>query len=133
MLYALILLGLSSFSCEAALRVFVSTSLPEATLKTLYHDVQKGGGTLVIRGLIHNSFMETAKVFQKLGIEAQIDPEAFTKENISCIPTFILEDNKSKDKISGHVSLDYVLELFEKQGDASQEAKALLIKLRGQP
>lgn len=124
-----VLFVLTGLSCEAHLRVFVSLSLPENTLKHLYKDTQKVGGTLVIRGLPKNSFMEMAKVFQRLEIEAQMDPEAFTQEDIKVVPTFILEEGVKKDKISGHLSLFYVLELFSKEGDVTFHAKSLLEKL----
>jgi type F conjugative transfer system pilin assembly protein TrbC len=54
------------------LLVFVSFSMPMATLKQLSLQAQEVGGQLVFRGLIKNSFQETIPKLKELGAEVLI-------------------------------------------------------------
>lgn len=59
------------------LLVFVSFSMPGASLKALHAQVTRLKGKLVLRGLINGSFRETAQKLKDLQIEAIIDPILF--------------------------------------------------------
>jgi len=117
--------------------VFASFSMPEPTLKQLASDLKKINGALVIRGLINNSFKETALYLQKLGEGVLLDPTLFEKFNIAAVPTFIIlegdlksEQNPVHDRLSGNVSVRFFLEKASQEGDI-RAAALLLQKLKG--
>jgi conjugal transfer pilus assembly protein TrbC len=116
--------------------VLASFSMPQATLKQLAADLKKVDGVLVIRGLINNSFKETALTLQKLGTSVLLDPTLFEKFNITSVPTFIIFDGDLKeehptfDRMTGNVSLRFVLEKFAQEGEI-KSVVLLLEKLKG--
>jgi len=116
--------------------VFASFSMPQATLKQLAADLKKVDGVLVIRGLINNSFKETAITLQKLGTSVLLDPTLFEKYNITSVPTFIIfkgelkDDHPPYDHLTGNVSLRFVLEKVAQEGEI-KSAALLLEKLKG--
>ena len=116
--------------------VFASFSMPQATIKHLAADLKKVGGALVIRGLINNSFKETAITLQKLGERVLLDPTLFEKFSITSVPTFIIFEGDLKDeqppydRISGNVSLRFALEKVAQEGEIKSVA-LLLEKLKG--
>jgi conjugal transfer pilus assembly protein TrbC len=94
--------------------VFVSASMPLASLQNLLRDAQGYEATLVMRGLQGNSFKETAAFIQKLtqgltstqGID--IDPELFMRFNVTHVPVFIrLKEGQELARLSGNVSLAF--------------------------
>lgn len=113
-----------------ALLVFVSFTLPKEALQTLVESVQKAGGMVVIRGLIDNSFVKTAALLKDLKGSVQLDPKVFEKYHIKSVPTFVLEEGDKQDRLTGNVSLDYVLEKFTQQGEV-KGADRYLNRLRG--
>lgn len=116
--------------------VFASFSMPEATLKQLAADLKKVGGALVIKGLINNSFKETASQLQKLETGVLLDPTLFEKFNITSVPTFIIfegdlkDDHSIYDRLTGNVSLRFALEKVTQEGEI-KSAALLLEKLKG--
>lgn len=111
---------------------FVSFSMPDDALLRLASEMTSVGGQLVIRGLPKNSFKEFAQrvlALQGKGLQAslQIDPKLFEQYSIAMVPTVVLPEGNSFDKIAGHISLDYALEKF-----GSEKAIKLLMKLRGE-
>lgn len=116
--------------------VLASFSMPQATLKQLAADLKKVDGVLVIRGLINNSFKETALTLQKLGTSVLLDPTLFEKFNITSVPTFIIFEGDLKDehppydRLMGNVSLRFVLEKVAQEGEIKSVA-LLLEKLKG--
>ncbi|OJW46976.1 MAG: type-F conjugative transfer system pilin assembly protein TrbC [Alphaproteobacteria bacterium 41-28] len=128
---------------ETQFYIFVSLSLEEKALLNLAIDAKRYGATLVLRGFINGSYVETAKALQKIIQEADqgfiIDPELFTLFSITAVPTFILAkpfqlntleriQTPLHDRIQGHISAQYALETFAKEGSLSEEAKVLLAK-----
>lgn len=113
------------------LLVFVSFTLPKETLKVLVESVQKVGGIVVVRGLVDNSFVKTAVLLKDLKGGVQLDPKLFETYQIKSVPTFILEKADQQDRLTGNVSLNYVLEKFSQQGDVKEEAEQFLNRLRG--
>jgi type-F conjugative transfer system pilin assembly protein TrbC len=122
--------------------IFVSFSLGEKALLNLAQDAKRYGATLVLRGFKTGSHVKTVhalqKIIEKTGQGFIIDPELFTLFAIQAIPTFVLSKpfhlNASEriqtplhDQIQGHVSVQYALETFAKEGDLKDEAKSLLL------
>jgi len=116
--------------------VFASFSMPQATIKHLAMDLKKVGGALVIRGLINNSFKKTAMALQKLGEGVLLDPTLFEKYNVTSVPTFIIfevdlkDEHPPYDRLTGNVSLRFVLEKVAQEGKI-KSAALLLEKLKG--
>ncbi len=113
--------------------ICVSFSMTDQALLSLAEELESLGGVLILRGLPDNSFKELAKRLTSLknkGLQAaiQINPQLFQDYNITQVPTFILREEKEWYKLSGHVSLDYALEQFEKE--KSSKAKELRKKIR---
>jgi conjugal transfer pilus assembly protein TrbC len=92
--------------------VFVSFSMPKASLKELSDQCQKYGATLVIRGVHEGSFTKTKdKIFEisETGLNIDINPELFKRYNIHKVPTFVLIKNgKEISRLSGNVTLEFV-------------------------
>lgn len=93
--------------------IFVSLSMPEATLKSLYIDAQAHGAALVLRGLKNHSFKQTTEALKQLGITVQIDPLLFKKYQIKAVPTFVWVVGPQTHTLSGNVSLAYALSQFK--------------------
>lgn len=113
--------------------VFVSFSMPEASLKSLAQEAQRDasqrvstqGDTsqgaltqqhhvmLVMRGLYQDSFAKTAQKLQELGISIDINPELFEKHHIASVPTFVLVRNSHAVlSLKGNVTLSFVAKEF---------------------
>lgn len=107
--------------------IFVSFSLPDTTLKSLYRDTKRTGGKLVLRGLYQNSFKKTVVKLRELEIEIVIDPLIFRKYQITAVPTFLLLKEESAFQIRGHISVIYALQQMINQGNVA--AKELLTQL----
>ena len=127
---------------KVGLLVFVSFSMPEASLIELSEDAGKVDGALNLRGWIDGDLRKTiasvGKVMQESGWGMLTIPEYFASCNVNEVPTFVLADFdlmgniKSFDKVSGHVPLDYALAEIAKRGQYKEEAKMLLDKLRSE-
>ena len=91
--------------------VFVSFSMPKASLVELNKQAQKYNATLIMRGIYKNSFSEMKKKILEIspdGLSINIDPKAFEQYNIKQVPTFVLvEKNKEINRLSGNVSLGF--------------------------
>ena len=73
------------------LMIFVSFSMSDQDLQSLYHEVQIVGGRLVMRGLHQNSWKVMAQKIQVLKIAVDIDPDAFDRYHITSVPQFVLQ------------------------------------------
>lgn len=128
----------------AELYLFVSFSLGEKALLNLAQEARAYGATLILKGFIEGSYAKTVKALQaiitKTGQGFIIDPELFTLFNVKAVPTYVLskpfqlnalERNQTPmhDHIQGHISPQYALEKFAKEGDLQQEASSLLANL----
>lgn len=116
---------------EPKLYIFVSFSMPDKTLKDLQKSSERIGGHLVVNGLYKDSFIETQKRIQDLGINVDINPNLFDDHKVNHVPTFIYENSNTKeiDRISGNISLEFAIETFAKGG--SLECQNILHKLQG--
>ncbi len=135
------------------LMIFVSSSIPQSSLKDLMIQAKKSGGVLVFRGMI-GSLKSTAKFLgdiSKNNVQAIIDPRLFDLFNVQVVPTIIVlktatqncqsdgnGDNNGNsckitpihDRISGNITLDYALEtIVNGQGETSQIASKFLAKI----
>jgi conjugal transfer pilus assembly protein TrbC len=106
--------------------IFVSFSMPKESIKGWIAQAQKVGASVYIRGLVNNSFKDTAKAVSEL-VQDQvggvlIDPNLFKKYSITQVPAVVVvngKDEKEDFVVYGDVSLDYAL---EKISNAMQEA-----------
>lgn len=87
--------------------IFVSLSMPEHALQSLYHEAEQMGATLILRGLKNNSFKQTAETLKSLKISVQIDPELFKKYHIENVPAFVLVGQDDFHILNGNVTLEY--------------------------
>ncbi len=113
--------------------IFVSFSMPQNLLKNYDDIARKLGAKLVIRGLKDNSFKETIQYLKNVktsGIMVDIDPTLFERFNVNLVPSFVLSDGHSYDKLVGSISIVYALEKFANEGDLKLQAKDILRNLR---
>lgn len=96
--------------------VFVSLSMGEAALKSLYQEAQDYGAILVLRGLEDNSLKKTTETLQRLEISVQIDPELFKHYEVQRVPTFVYLRPQKVHILAGHTSLHYALSRFKAEG-----------------
>jgi conjugal transfer pilus assembly protein TrbC len=112
-----------------ALMIFVSLSMPEATLQRLVDQAARAKASILIRGLVNGSLRDTvARVQGLIGqrqVAVQIDPQAFDRFAITRVPSFVLIRDGARPascasgtcappegfvRTAGDVSLDYALE-----------------------
>lgn len=124
--------------------VFISFSMPKESIKAWMQQAQKIGASVIIRGLINNSFKETVLVMNQFvdeGGGVQVDPQQFERYDIQQVPAVVLSDSsdlKSShynetqfDVVYGDVSLDYALiALANARNSRSEAAKQLASALR---
>ncbi len=118
----------------APLIAFVSFSMPEDSLKAILEQVDRVGGTILLRGLVNDSFKDTATVVAKFSTDSSpgfgVDPKLFAKYAIKTVPAFVVPNGDSFDKISGNISLVAALEAIVQEGENPETARRLLNKLR---
>ncbi len=78
----------------SALRIFITLDMPRGSLQRLVDQATRSGATLVLRGLKAQSMRQTIAAVSEL-IETRrvswvIDPDAFTRFQVSSAPTFVL-------------------------------------------
>lgn len=141
-----------SLQREPQLLVFVSLSMPEATLDRLVEQSAHAGAGLVLRGLAEGSLTRTVARLQRLigqrATSIQIDPQAFDRFGVRQVPTFVLtkpnaeangcatglcDSGQRHVMASGDVSLDYALSVFERSApDHAADARTFLRRLKPQ-
>ena len=118
------------------LMVFVSFSLPKATLQQIVGQAEKSGAVLVLRGLHGNSLTrmgeEIARLVGDRKVTAIIHPPAFKQFKVRQVPALVLARSGQASKIGedgcapvssfirvdGDVTQDYALDLIERQSPA---------------
>jgi conjugal transfer pilus assembly protein TrbC len=106
--------SLSSQQDKAQIMVFVSFSMPESSLKSLFQEVSQHNAVLVMHGLYQDSFVKTAQKLQNLGVTVDINPELFETHRISAVPTFVqVKNNHPIQNLKGNVTLEFVARKFE--------------------
>lgn len=120
------------------LYIFISTSMPSSSMKSYMEEAKIYDATLVLRGLVHQSFKQTLLVLkpfiEKYQISFIIDPLLYQTFDIKTVPAFVFvkeqENSMVFDKLCGHVTLTYALEQFVREGDLNKEAMFLLQQKR---
>ena len=137
-LIILVLFISSAFAANASanLYVFVSKSLKDSVIKAYIKQSKKTGAKLVFKGLINNSFVDTAKYIKELNEEEgaiEIDPNKFKKWNITQVPAIVLSNDcqgrdckEISDKMLGAVPIRYALTEFAETGDNKGLAQKIL-------
>jgi type-F conjugative transfer system pilin assembly protein TrbC len=127
--------------------IFVSSSIPQQSLKDLMLQARKTGAVLVFRGFIGN-LRNTAEFMQRLtkdNVSAIIDPRLFEMFKIERVPTFVVASNDIQgcegsscsvtpqhDRISGNITLNFALEqIANGKGSSKSVAEKYLKKLEG--
>lgn len=111
----------------------VSFSMPAASLKAIARQLQPYHGTIVLRGLVHQSFKETLQKIQTVWgtalVNIEIDPLKFRRFKVAHVPTVILLSNQSAssyDKVSGDVPICAALHTIERSGEHQKLAQQLI-------
>lgn len=132
---------------STCLFIFISSSMPENSIKNYIKSAKKTGARLVLNGLIENDLPKTLKTVASWGTEeispddVIIDPVAYERFSVHNIPTIILAQAEYPcpgttecstsfvDKISGDITLDFALRKFLEKGDLKEEAQKYLTLL----
>lgn len=125
---------LSEENTEQACFVFLSFSVPEATWIVLNQEVKKINGSIRVKGAPQNSLKELAKQIKHLrsvGVDSPIiiDPEAFSRFNITAVPAFVVIDHEKFDVILGNIPLVEVLRVLKERGETTKQSKTLFKQL----
>jgi len=124
--------------------IFVSFSMPDQSLQTILQQAKKIGASVVIRGLIHNSFKET---FTKIGEIIknsngggfELNPPLFKKFHIQSVPALVVlptVDMCANDTICSEENFDVVygnipildgLKAIRDHGNVSQKTASEII------
>ena len=112
--------------------VFASLSMPPKALRQLIGDASRAGGIVVFRGFPNNSMKDFSKALGKVVNEQDqlanvgIDPRLFRAFDVKAVPTYVAvssefdlcsgfnckTDLPAHDRMTGNVSINYVLETF---------------------
>ncbi len=131
--------------------LFVSLTMPRATLQGLVDQAARAKATIVIRGFANGSLRDTVALVQgligKRQVAIQIDPLAFDRFAISKVPSFVLVRDGTRPvacasgscapadsflRSTGDVSLDYALEHMQRSAPVFAPAAELFLKrIRG--
>jgi len=131
--------------------IFVSLTMPRATLQGLVDQAARAKAAIVIRGFANGSLRDTVAQVQgligKQQVAIQIDPLAFDRFTISKVPSFVLVRDGTRPvacasgtcapadsflRSTGDVSLDYALEHMQRSAPAFSPAAELFLKrIRG--
>lgn len=133
-----------------SLLVFISLTMPKATLQRLVEQAARAQASLILRGLVNGSLRDTVVQVQQLigqhQASVQIDPQAFDRFSIARVPAFVLIRNGARPtscssgtcappqafvRTAGDVSLDYALEHMVRVAPGLQhDARAFLQRLQ---
>ena len=106
------------------LLVFVSFSMPEASLKSLAQAAEQHNAVLITRGLYEDSFVKTANKLKDLGIGVDINPELFETYQIDAVPTFVcVKSGRPLWRLKGNVTLGFVTKKFKGQRPEEEQAE----------
>lgn len=125
--------GETKSGAEEGFIVFISLSMPPASLDRLIDQSIAMKFTLVLRGMSGQSLTDTIKTVQALvgqrEADIQIDPRLFTRFGINRVPAVALvsPDTGKSGVVYGDVSVDYALEhMVNTMPGVAKYAKKLL-------
>ena len=120
--------------------VLISFGMPDSQIRGLLQEAHRMKAAVVIRGLLHDDWNRTIRKLHGLADEGlagvSIDPTAFTRFNVSRVPTFILPlerlDPCTPDgcrpvrhvRATGSASLSYFLDFVARIGTPEERHKA---------
>lgn len=109
------------------LLVFVSFSMPEASLRRIAHETARAGGAMVIRGFKDSSMKATIQAAQEIAAlqgDLLIHPDLFDHYNITEVPTTVLarSGDEGLDSCSGNADEGMCTEHLQVRGDVSLHA-----------
>lgn len=125
-----------SMEKSSPLYVFMSFSLQDSLWVGISKELEKIGGSFILRGLPQNSFKELAGriiEMQEKGVSVpiQIHPKLFQEYEIDLVPSIVVVDGNKFDKMSGNSTLEFALEKMARQGETNI-AKKLYEQLKEQ-
>lgn len=134
-------------SHHSTIRVFVSLSMPEQSLKQYAIAAKKAGASLVLRGLVDNSMKKTVQrlqgLIQEINVTVLIDPTLYRLFKIDKVPAVVVlppheirftnDEMRAHDVIYGQTTLNYALQQIAEKGEAASTAQEALKRLRGSP
>ena len=140
------------FATGPGLFVFISLSMPQATLQRLVDQAARAQASVFIRGLAGGSLRTTVAQVQGLigqhQVAIQIDPQAFDRFAIERVPSFVLVRDGTRPvscasgtcappegflRTTGDVSLDYALEHMQRRAPQfAKDATGFLRRIKGQ-
>jgi conjugal transfer pilus assembly protein TrbC len=145
-------LGKRNQQSDESLLIFVSTSMPMATLIKLGNQAKRAGAVLVLRGVpgglsapgAWTRAMAELKPVAATGARVQINPDLFRLYTVNVVPTFVLTRLDTSQcatdsagcqatlRAVGDVSLDYVLEKWtDGTGELADQARLRLKHMKG--
>ncbi len=136
------------------LMVFISLSMPQATLQRLVDQASRAKASLLIRGLTKGSLRDTVAQVQSLigqrKVAIQIDPQAFERYAVVQVPSFVIVRSGARlasttacaygscaspedfVRLAGDVSLDYALSHIQRHAPRfGKEAAPFLQRIKG--
>lgn len=124
-------------NAQGQLIIFISLSMPKAAIQSLFKEAVQYDATLVLRGLMENSFPKTVSAIsawvQKNGGQGgiQIDPTLFDAYTIQAVPSYVLRKSNTiespYDVVRGALGAHEALQIIAAEGvAASSVAKELL-------
>lgn len=135
------------FDKRINLLVFVSSSMPEQTIKKIMLDTEKIGGTLILQGFVGGDFNQTREWLQHIIGDASdtsmnpniaIDPTGFERFKITAVPAYMAIEgslpvcNDVQCPLPEHVFLSGNVEVpwaLRKLGDGKPEWQRQLYSL----
>lgn len=141
------MLNKSELNKSVNIMIFVSFSMPDESLKAYMRDAKKIHASLVIRGLIDNSFKKTFQhisllIKQSGGNGIELNPLWFKRFNIKSVPTVVVVNNDGEcirnntcqidsdyDSVAGNITLISALRLIRDRGINKEIAKVAIDKL----
>lgn len=107
---------------ESPFIVFMSFSVPDDVWLSLSKELASIGGLIVLQGVPNNSFKELAEHLirlKKKGMNAtvQLHPQLFNQYGVSHVPSFVLREGPSFDKVTGNISVGYALDVMLEKGE----------------
>ncbi len=127
---------------EKHILIFVSFSMPKASLIRWSKDAKIIGAPVILRGLVNNSFKDTTHaiyaVVKETGSGFQIDPLLFSQFDIQKVPAVVIttcDDLKSCHEdfkvFYGDIPLEYTLHQISQEENAySSIAENALMRLK---
>lgn len=114
--------------------VFISTSMPAASIKQWAKQADLLGAELVIRGFINNSFKDTVMLAQELfSIDKvggfNVDPLKFKSYGIHAVPSVVLDVGGKVDMVQGDIGLIEALTIIKTRGENAVDAQKYLSKI----